>query len=299
MPTRTSAVRHRSNFVGINGMSYFSDRSDVANFLGLALGDHPSASLSGHELHAVVNQSSLLPTGDWVLNVTNEQAASGCIGQLQRNGDTKRVGSSTVRVKRMHEGEAKNRVAAARVKVTVPSRTEALWQVYKEDPTQVGDVALASAAKKLKETDTFEIKLDCRTVRCFNLPMHFGIDEVEFLFRGASPPTPPRPPGPVRGSLIRRCTFSEAPPARGLLATSAVHQLSSRLSLLCLFPFIGRVGSILCRVFPGQGSPCDRHDCGTGYQKHRDGPLFGAFRVRGRSDPRAVGCGFFSRGRPA
>jgi len=194
----SSAKRAVSNYLAIVGLSRHSDRADLEAFLAVAFADHAAGALGGHTLHPTLESHTMMPTGDWVVRVTDEQAAVGALAQIAKKGHNVVVGSKKVVTRKLDASSGQASVAAATVQLTVPSRAEAEWKARVAAASGAGgggggsggpsSPAAPPAWATLKPSDPSlarsTVTLDGRVLRVLGLPLHYGVDEVEYMFRG-------------------------------------------------------------------------------------------------------------------
>ena len=82
LATKASAQNRRSLFVALKGMSIFSNRVDAAEFVQACLGGDAPFADGGHRIFPSVDHM-IMPSGNWILQLTESQVAAGALERLR------------------------------------------------------------------------------------------------------------------------------------------------------------------------------------------------------------------------
>ena len=85
-----AGAHRRSMYVALKGLSLFSNRTDVSEFVIQTLGGHPSFADGGHRIYPSLDHM-LMPSGNWMLQLTDAQVAAGAFERMRTNGPLMKV----------------------------------------------------------------------------------------------------------------------------------------------------------------------------------------------------------------
>mmetsp|Transcript_9237 Transcript_9237/g.15676 ORF Transcript_9237/g.15676 Transcript_9237/m.15676 type:complete len:248 (+) Transcript_9237:3-746(+) len=171
--TRDSS-RFNSTFASLLGMSRYSRQEDAQAFVESVLNKRPKMkALMGTDpircwpVLNFINQ----PSGDWLVEFTPEQAAANVVEHFLAGGSRQMVGMKRVSVKRITDDQAAKRIAQLVAKVAVPIAQDNSTTPPSSSPSTSPSSVVAA------------MPFDARTLRVMKVPFHFGVEEVEYIFK--------------------------------------------------------------------------------------------------------------------
>ena len=85
-----AGASRRSLYVALKGLPLFSNRDDVSEFVAKTLGGHPSFADGGHRIYPSLDHK-LMPSGNWLLQLTDAQVAAGAVELMRSSGPLNKV----------------------------------------------------------------------------------------------------------------------------------------------------------------------------------------------------------------